>query len=150
MKRRKKRSICVLNTTRYFFTPKMQFILTVIYRKCFKTIFKVRSQTLKKKKFNQWIFDTYCLEVSKLSFTKWQWKSVLERIHLDFICKNPTYFNQPLDFQGYFWKKKYCPMIHFSKIFYFRRETRKSHFYFKKFFQKKNKIVHLWAINIYK
>lgn len=90
------------------------------------------------------------MEVSKLSFTKWQWKSVLKRIHLDFICKNPTYFNQPLDFQGYFWKKIYCPMIHFSKIFYFRRETRKSHFYFKKFFQKKNKIVHLWAINIYK
>lgn len=131
-----------INTTRYFFTPKMQFILTVIYRTCFKTIFKVRSQTLKKKKFNQWIFDTYCLEVhvSKLSFTKWQWKSVLERIHLDFICKNPTYFNQPLDFQGYFWKKKYCPMIHFSKIFYFRRETKNHIFILRSFFKRKTRL----------
>lgn len=80
------------------------------------------------------------MEVSKLSFTKWQWKSVLERIHLDFICKNPTYFNQPLDFQGYFWKKKYCPMIHFSKIFYFRRETKNHIFILRSFFKRKTRL----------
>lgn len=67
-----------------------------------------------------------------------------------FYLQKSNIFQPTAGFPRLFLKKKYCPMIHFSKIFYFRRETRKSHFYFKKFFQKKNKIVHLWAINIYK
>lgn len=66
-----------------------------------------------------------------------------------FYLQKSNIFQPTAGFPRLFLKKKYCPMIHFSKIFYFRRETRKSHFYFKKFFQKKNKIVHLWAINIY-
>lgn len=95
---------------------------------------------IKKKKFNQWIFDTYCLEVSKLSFTKWQWKSVLERIHLDFICKNPTYFNQPLDFQGYFWKKNIAQWFIFQK--YFTSEERQENhiFILRSFFKRKARL----------
>lgn len=80
------------------------------------------------------------MEVSKLSFTKWQWKSVLERIHLDFICKNPTYFNQPLDFQGYFWKKNIAQWFIFQK--YFTSEERQENhiFILRSFFKRKTRL----------
>lgn len=50
-----------------------------------------------------------------------------------FYLQKSNIFQPTAGFPRLFLKKKYCPMIHFSKIFYFRRETRKSHFYFKKF-----------------
>lgn len=82
------------------------------------------------------------MEVSKLSFTKWQWKSVLERIHLDFICKNPTYFNQPLDFQGYFWKKNIAQWFIFQKYMYFTSEERQENhiFILRSFFKRKRRV----------
>lgn len=57
-----------------------------------------------------------------------------------FYLQKSNIFQPTAGFPRLFLKKKYCPMIHFSKIFYFRRETRKSHFYFKKFFQKKTRL----------
>lgn len=80
------------------------------------------------------------MEVSKLSFTKWQWKSVLERIHLDFICKNPTYFNQPLDFPGYFWKK-ILPNDSFFKNILLQKERQENHiFILRSFFKRKTRL----------
>lgn len=61
-----------------------------------------------------------------------------------FYLQKSNIFQPTAGFPRLFLKKKnIAQWFIFQKYFTSERETRKSHFYFKKFFQKKNKIVHL-------